>query len=1213
MSPRPFINKRINALEQLFADAANQIALLRLLECELQHRSVPRAVALRRRVAMAIARHPEGGIPPTPEDELPLPPPPTPPEPEEEPEIEIDVEPGDTPDSSEEVNGHQSFDGFGEEAITYMREMDDGPPEEPALFDIGDLTDGEIEASEPVEVVAAPIRNEPTDIVESWTALEVLSPQTYKQPADLWDGDPRTVARFDGKPLPWQTGEKARPSTQLYYYVPLGAIRVDEATAVLLKKFGDKRSERTLKTGFAPLACITVDRHGRPLPENGIAVSSFGFGYQHTRQGNLGELKAWPAIERRMVEALENYLIRYKDDKILPLTKELIAGAFRSICNTFALEEREVVAPYFALRVYQHFSVGGEPEPLLLNSFFLEDLARVRDLVVRGALPHTLRQYLGMEHPEAQIDLLNEREAVEELVTPLCTPFARWPTRGGHSLVLLQQAAVNAAKAHLTDKTGIVAVNGPPGTGKTTLLRDIVAHIVFTRAEALAKFKKPEDAFSHAGQYTIGQGFRHLYTMDERVRGHEILVASSNNKAVENVSRELPELDQIEEARAPEYFRTIADNMTGEPESCWGLAAAVLGNSSNRFEFQKRFWKDPDYGLHAYLYAAEGKKPIVTEKDPITGQEFERLAKIVELENPPRSQAEALKRWTSAVQKLRKCRASVEKRLEQLDEYQDALSQFSELQEALSSARAETDAAKEPLHTVLQAHTTARDLLARCEQEILANKRRIEAHQNARPGLFARLFGTASYRGWQQIERSLVQEKSSLTEKLRSLGSHAAAAEKMLHAAQARSNALDQRADDLKEHLGRVRTVLMQADAELGQRLAGEEFWEQSHEDLQISTAWLDDETQRLRDEAFTAAFDLHRAFIGAAAKQVRNNLNCLFDVLRGKGLTEERMHVLPSLWTTLFLVTPVVSTTFASVGRMLRPMPPESLGWLLIDEAGQALPQAAAGALMRARRSVIVGDPLQIEPVVTLSPMLVQKLAGAFGVNHLEWTSPDSSAQRLADRAGPYAAVFAREDAYIRVGAPLLVHRRCDEPMFGISNAVSYGRNMVSAVQSKPSSIGEVLGPSSWIHVTSSAASKWSAHEGEAVLRLLESVADEGCEEPDIFIISPFRIVQDQMRQLIMRREGLLRRFSKLSARNWAYERIGTVHTFQGREADAVILLLGAPNENQNGARGWAGYPPNIVNVAVTRAKRRLYVVGNRQLWQSHGAFKMLSARLPV
>jgi hypothetical protein len=111
-----------------------------------------------------------------------------------------------------------------------------------------------------------------------------------------------------------------------------------------------------------------------------------------------------------------------------------------------------------------------------------------------------------------------------------------------------------------------------------------------------------------------------------------------------------------------------------------------------------------------------------------------------------------------------------------------------------------------------------------------------------------------------------------------------------------------------------------------------------------------------------------------SATETKQDPVNCLFDVLRGKGLAPDKAQVLPSLWSTLFLVTPVVSTTFASVGRMLRPMPPESIGWLLIDEAGQAVPQAAAGALMRARRSAIVGDPLQIEPVVSLSPTLVPK-----------------------------------------------------------------------------------------------------------------------------------------------------------------------------------------------------------------------------------------------
>ena len=61
----------------------------------------------------------------------------------------------------------------------------------------------------------------------------------------------------------------------------------------------------------------------------------------------------------------------------------------------------------------------------------------------------------------------------------------------------------------------------------------------------------------------------------------------------------------------------------------------------------------------------------------------------------------------------------------------------------------------------------------------------------------------------------------------------------------------------------------------------------------------------------------------------------------------------------------PVISTTFASVGTFLRDVKEQgSIGTLIVDEAGQAQPQMAAGALYRSRRAVIVGDPKQVEPV---------------------------------------------------------------------------------------------------------------------------------------------------------------------------------------------------------------------------------------------------------
>ncbi len=119
--------------------------------------------------------------------------------------------------------------------------------------------------------------------------------------------------------------------------------------------------------------------------------------------------------------------------------------------------------------------------------------------------------------------------------------------------------------------------------------------------------------------------------------------------------------------------------------------------------------------------------------------------------------------------------------------------------------------------------------------------------------------------------------------------------------------------------------------------------------------------------------------------------------------------------------------------------------------------------------------------------------------------------------------------------------------------------------------------------------------------MRMLRELVAYGVTNPDVFIIAPFKIVEQEMRRRLDREKDLLQAFG-VKTDEWSRDRVGTIHTFQGREADTVILLLGAPKASQHRARQWAASPPNIINVAVSRAKQNLYVVGSAAAWAGAG-----------
>mgnify|MGYP003648484402 FL=1 len=1105
-------------------------------------------------------------------------------------------------------------------ASATLRKINDGPKTNAG----GDINPSPTQPSSPPQDITSvsetvgsrlkpslspPVTNTPENILRAWTALEVLSPQSFRRETDLAAGEKSRIARFDNEPLPWTTGEKSRPNKRLYYELILGVLAVNPAVEGLLKIYSDNRPEMPSMSGYSPIATVLLDKVGRPLEdEMSFAISSFAWGVPVAAQGDLKKLADWPNQEKALMASFRRLLVRRDhNEEIIALTKERITELYANLVSSLGLEKQEKRAPYFALRRFEFFASKTPPEPSLLNSFYLEDLSIARNLAKDGKLTHALKYYLGERKPLSPIDLLANQAGLQDLQQPALAPLGRWPGKGRFPLALLQQAAVNATGAPLLE-TGILSVNGPPGTGKTTLLRDIVAARVVERAEVMAEFPQPAQAFLPTEQILQRNGAKiTLHRLDNRLKGFEMVVASSNNKAVENVSAELPSLDAIaSDAIGLRYFDSISNNVLGR--NTWGVIAAVLGNSTNRFQFSQNFWRDEENGLSTYLNHASGIPQFVSVPQE-SGIPLKRIRGVVEREQPPANSKEALTRWQEA-------RAQFSEILMKSKRHRESLQTVHELIMALKDITGEIDRATALLpkfdteaQTLIDALSSARKIAQYTEENLgdeIEEKRR---HITERPGIFARLFWTKRFQDWrfvrQQFASKVEQGKIHLADQRNILDRLDVRLTEKFDAIERTKRQIE---NSEKERL-QTKTLLRSLSERLMVSIPDESFFKKTHEEIQTANVWFDDAANQTRDEVFEAAIKLHRAFIDGAADPLRQNLSVFVESFGTRSLgTLQKDGLIADLWASFFLVVPVVSTTFASVHRMFSRLDPETLGWLLVDEAGQATPQSAIGAMIRTKRSVVVGDPLQIEPVVTLPSSLTEEICSFFGVSSLKYNAPEASVQTVADAASPYCARFPTGSGHRDVGAPLLVHRRCSSPMFDISNEIAYSNLMVQAKKSLPESLP--LGPSAWIDVVGEPGpDKWCADEASVLIEMLNELrASEN--DADCYIVTPFVVVQDNLRQ-ILARDGVLDGWVD-NPNMWVREHVGTVHTVQGREAGIIFFVLGAQAASQNGARGWAGGRPNLVNVAVTRAKTALYVIGNRQLWRSAGVFSVVDRYLP-
>lgn len=250
----------------------------------------------------------------------------------------------------------------------------------------------------------------------------------------------------------------------------------------------------------------------------------------------------------------------------------------------------------------------------------------------------------------------------------------------------------------------------------------------------------------------------------------------------------------------------------------------------------------------------------------------------------------------------------------------------------------------------------------------------------------------------------------------------------------------------------------------------------------------------------------------------------------------------------------------------------------LVIDEASQCSIAHVLPLAYRARRVVVVGDPNQLTPVVTLDRRSQARLATSAG-----WTDEGARRQSLSvGRDSAFTAYAARHD-----GPPLLLteHYRCHPAIARYVNEQFYGgllRVLTKVDEFDTGTRGLVLVDAPGTTQAGSQGSALNHAEADAAVRWILEHPDE---TGSMGVVPPFAPQKRLIEQRLRRALG-----DDAAAR----VRVGTAHRFQGDERDIVLFSPVVATGAHAGTLRFVEEQRNLVNVAVSRARRALVVVAD-------------------
>lgn len=272
----------------------------------------------------------------------------------------------------------------------------------------------------------------------------------------------------------------------------------------------------------------------------------------------------------------------------------------------------------------------------------------------------------------------------------------------------------------------------------------------------------------------------------------------------------------------------------------------------------------------------------------------------------------------------------------------------------------------------------------------------------------------------------------------------------------------------------------------------------------------------------------------------------------------------------------PLVATTNLSIKRDID-LQPSMFDLLVIDEASQCDVASVIPLLFRARRVLIVGDPMQLSHVTTLSSATDRHLRRQFGVGELELERFSYRTTSMFHLANTSPSVDSR--------VSLRQHHRC-HPSIAAYCSETFYKGAWTVLTQHTGSRGIVWSDIPDDSESAPGGGAVSQNQIEAICRELVRLEKEGFKG-SLGIVTPFRQQANRIRDKV--HDALPHNFVR-----GTQLLVDTADGFQGDERDLVLFSLVAGDSLPDGAMNFLANGPNRFNVAVSRAKLQLHVFGD-------------------